>query len=364
MNIEGHTKKVRVIAFYLPQFHPIPENDEWWGNGFTEWTNVGKAKPLFRGHYQPRVPADLGYYDLRVSDVREQQAKMARYAGVEGFAYWHYWFGDGKRLLERPFNEVVESGNPDFPFCLAWANETWNGIWHGDVNRILIEQKYLGENDYINHFKAILPALKDKRYIRVEGKLLFYIYRPLNIPDTQTFFKIWQTLAKEYDLNGFYFVANTYDEKQAKFALDEGYNAVNSYWLKDALSSENKLKHYWNKFSEIFLRSTLNLPIWNYDHIAKNLISEKDTDKRCFPTILAGWDNSPRSGYKGRIFVNYNPENFDKHVKGILEITKDKPSETNLIFLKSWNEWAEGNYVEPDLRYGWQFLDVLNQHLY
>jgi len=150
----------RLIAFYLPQFHPIPENDNWWGKGFTEWTNVAKARPLFRKHYQPHVPADLGFYDLRLPEVRAAQAVMARSVGIEGFCYWHYWFA-GKRLLERPFNEVLKSGEPDFPFCLGWANQTWTGIWHGAPNRILIEQTYPGRADYEKHFHALLEAFHD-----------------------------------------------------------------------------------------------------------------------------------------------------------------------------------------------------------
>ena len=155
----------RLIAYYLPQYHPIPENDGWWGRGFTEWTNVAKARPLFRGHYQPHIPADLGFYDLRLPEVRQAQAELARQAGIEGFCYWHYWFA-GKRLLERPFNEVLASGKPDFPFCLAWANATWTGIWYDAPDRILMEQTYPGQDDHKAHFNALLPAFLDERYIR------------------------------------------------------------------------------------------------------------------------------------------------------------------------------------------------------
>lgn len=200
----------RIIALYLPQFHPIPENDGWWGKGFTEWRNVGKAQPLFRGHYQPRVPADLGYYDLRVSEAREAQAEMAKKYGVEGFCYWHYWFGNGKRLLERPFQEVLLSGSPDYPFCLAWANESWKGFFHGVNGReTLIEQQYGSEDDYKEHFYSLLPAFKDPRYIRVDGKPLFMIYSPLSLPDARSFISLWQKLAYENGIAGVHFVAQT-----------------------------------------------------------------------------------------------------------------------------------------------------------
>ena len=209
------TKKTRVIAFYLPQFHPIPENDKWWGKGFTEWTNVGKAKPLFKGHYQPRVPADLGYYDLRMPEVREAQAEMARAAGIEGFCYWHYWFGNGKKLLERPFQEVLLSGKPDFPFCLGWANHSWtNKSWEVGTKKVkeatLMEMIY-NKEEYIKHFYEVLPAFKDKRYIQVDGKPLFLVFRPLEIPNPREFIELWQAMAQENGLKGIYFVGIAYN---------------------------------------------------------------------------------------------------------------------------------------------------------
>src|SRR5690606_21147409 len=204
-------KKARVIAFYLPQYHPIPENDETWGKGFTEWTNVGKARPLFKGHYQPRVPADLGYYDLRLPEVREAQAQMAREAGIEGFMYWHYWFGNGKRVLERPFNEVLESGKPDFPFCLGWANHSWTThSWNSKTqwkkNAVIFEQLYPGVDDFINHFNTVLPAFKDSRYITVDDKPIFMGYAPQEIPDVKLFVTTWRKLAEENGLPGIHFV--------------------------------------------------------------------------------------------------------------------------------------------------------------
>lgn len=174
----------RLIAYYLPQYHPIPENDAWWGDGFTEWTNVRRAKPLFKGHQQPVQPGKLGYYDLRDPAAREAQAELARGAGIEGFCYWHYWFG-GKQLLERPFNEVLASGKPDFPFCLAWANASWTGIWYGEPERILMEQTYPGVEDHIEHFNVLLPAFRDPRYLRVDSRPIFFVFQPANLDAAQ-----------------------------------------------------------------------------------------------------------------------------------------------------------------------------------
>lgn len=184
---------VRAIAFYLPQYHPVPENDEWWGKGFTEWRNVSKARPLFPGHYQPHLPADLGFYDLRLPEVREAQAELARAHGISGFVYYHYWF-NGRRILERPFNEVLQSGKPDFPFCLCWANENWTRIWDGGDKHILLEQKYSAQDD-LAHIQSLIPAFRDERYIRVNGKPLFLVYRAELIPDPVRTAAIWREAA-------------------------------------------------------------------------------------------------------------------------------------------------------------------------
>lgn len=191
-------ESAKIIAFYLPQFHPIKENDEWWGKGFTEWHNVVKAKPLFRGHYQPKLPGDLGFYDLRLPETREAQAQLAKEAGVYGFCYWHYWFGNGRRLLERPFNEVVASGKPDFPFCLAWANHSWYAkTWDPNKkDKLLIEQLYPGAEDNEKHFYELLAAFKDDRYIKVDDKPLFAIFKPLQVDNVSAFIEQWQDLAK------------------------------------------------------------------------------------------------------------------------------------------------------------------------
>ena len=353
--------KARIIAFYLPQYHPIPENDAWWGKGFTEWTNVGKAKPLYRGHYQPRVPADLGYYDLRVPETRQAQADMARSYGVEGFMYWHYWFGGGKRLLERPFNEVLASGEPDFPFALAWANETWKGFAHGLTNRnTLIEQRYLGEQDYIDHFHAVLPAFRDRRYITVDGKPLFMVYKPLQHPDMQAFVELWQRLARENGLPGIYFVGQAFIE-DCESVLSLGLDAVNTNRLLDCVRLGRSLsRKVWGRIQVDWLRYPR---IFDYGRASAWFVGEQEKDLRYIPSIFSGWDHTPRSGAEGIVLDHGTPEKFGVHVARVLDIVAEKPAEQRIVFLKSWNEWAEGNYMEPDLKYGNRFLETLKTAL-
>lgn len=380
-------KKARVIAFYLPQFHPIPENDKWWGKGFTEWTNVGKAKPLFKGHYQPRVPADLGYYDLRMSEVREAQARMAREAGIEGFCYWHYWFGNGKKLLERPFQEVLSSGKPDFPFCLGWANHSWtNKSWEEGTKRIkestLVEMVY-NKEEYVKHFYEVLPAFKDKRYIQVEGKPLFLVFRPLEIPNPHEFIDIWQTLARENGLAGIYFVGIAYNmlpQEQTleniilkniqdnstlhyQAVLDAGYDAVNSRGYNRAdYYSRTLIDVLWRGIS---LRLLNHAPVSRCDQrkINEYLYVKEDRWKNVFPTLMPNWDRTPRAGSKARVYTGSTPEVFRGQLRKVLDLLSERDNEYKIAFLMSWNEWAEGNYVEPDLKYGHGYLDVLRECL-
>ena len=383
-------KKARVIAFYLPQFHPIPENDEWWGKGFTEWTNVGKAKPLFKGHFQPRVPADLGYYDLRYPEVRKEQANMAREAGIEGFAYWHYWFGNGKQLLEKPFNDVLKSGEPDFPFCLAWANHSWsNSTWNKEHSKkeassMLMEQQYLGLKDYTEHFYSVLDAFKDERYITVDGKPVFVIYDPLNsnIPE---FMSVWRNLALKNGLKGIHFIGETYNAnlrnlgennrhklmfrlkndvaERYKKTLNLGFDAICSM---GTIRAEILSKGLFNKYLHGSLSKLFNyqrLDKYNQEKINKYYYTEEDKWGNVYPTLVPRWDRSPRAGKKASIYINSTPEIFKEKVKNVVELIKDKEDEYKLVFLVSWNEWAEGNYIEPDLKYGKEFLNALKEVL-
>lgn len=353
--------KNRVIAFYLPQFHPTPENDKWWGKGFTEWTCMGKAKPLFKGHYQPRVPADLGYYDLRVPESREMQAEYARRAGIEGFCYWHYWFGNGRRLLERPFNEVLESGKPDYPFCLGWANHSWyKKLWDKDTKKdtLLMKQEYLGEEDYKMHFNFALKAFKDHRYIKDGNKPLFFIFRPLDIPNN--FILLWQKWAKENGFkDGIAFIGECrYNEDPQKIrakGFDYIYrDRVGVYYDRD-FSTFQRIKQHLKHI--LFHRPLL---CFDYSDFVKKLTDpEVDKEVENIPMIMPNWDHSPRSGSKGLILNNSTPENFRIHIRRVFDAIKDKPKEKRFVFLKSWNEWGEGNYMEPDLRFGNGYIDVL-----
>jgi hypothetical protein len=352
----------RFIAYYLPQFHTTPENDKFWGKGFTEWTNLAIARPLFLGHKQPHIPADLGFYDLRIPAIREEQARMAKEAGIEGFCYWHYWFGNGKRMLERIFQEVAESGKPDFPFCLAWANHSWERkSWDKNgKSETLIKQTYSGEEDYIKHFYSLLPAFKDDRYIKINGKLFFEIYQPLHFSDVSNFIKIWQRLAKENDLDGFYFVGQDIDCINEKKIMDLGF---------DAICNNNTLNIH--RQSNTFLKGVLwigrkwfRIPsVFKYKNAIKYMITDDCKKNNVIPLIAPNWDHSPRSGRKGIILHKSKPEYFGKVVRMALDIVKDKTKDEQLIMIKSWNEWGEGNYMEPDLEFGHGYLDALKNNI-
>ena len=351
-------KKNRLIAFYLPQYYPTPENNEWWGNGFTEWTNVGKAKPLFKGHYQPRVPADLGYYDLRLPEVREQQAMLAKEAGIEGFCYWHYWFS-GQRVLDRVFKEVVESGNPDYPFCLCWANHSWyKKTWDPNKpNKLLIEQTYPGLDDYINHFNEMLPAFKDKRYIKIDGKLLFGVFAPKDIPDTELFFDTWNKLAKENGLEGFHFFGYTNNKNDIELINNKKFNSVVIDHIWSTVRDKSFLDRVWIKIK----REYVKIPhLIKYDTYIDNFVSLYKAEDHIHPCILPNFDHSPRSKTKGAILINSTPKKWGELCKKIFKITNKRKPESNLIFIKAWNEWGEGNYLEPDLKYGKEYLNELN----
>lgn len=350
----------RVIAFYLPQFHPIEENNKWWGPGFTEWHSVNRARPLFNGHVQPKEPADLGYYDLRVSQTREEQAQLAIKAGVEGFCYWHYWFGGKRRLLEQPFNEVLKSGKPDFPFCLGWANHNWyQKLWDpkGLGDKLLIEQEYLGIADYTKHFnEVLLPAFKDPRYIQVEEKPLFVIYSLDRKNEIRDIIKCWNDLAINNGLNGIFFVAVQRNETKEEIK-NLGFAAM--YRL------QNYLKSYVNQsfITKVFLFLRLKLfkipRLIAYDKLLDDLYSDDDFGEDSIPIIIPNYDHTPRSGSRGFVLKGSTPSRFAKQVEKALSYLKGKPEDKKILFLVSWNEWGEGNYMEPDTIFGMEYINTL-----
>jgi len=360
-------KTPRLIAFYLPQYHPIPENDAWWGKGFTEWTNVAKASPFFRGHYQPHIPADLGFYDLRVSEARQAQANLAKEAGIEGFCYWHYWFA-GTRLLEKPFKEVLQSGKPDFPFCLAWANVTWTGIWYGASDRILIEQKYPGVEDYTAHFQALLPAFQDPRYIRIDGKPLFLVLQPCDLKGE--FVDLWRTLAISAGLEELFFLGIVKNDKEAALICQNGFDACTisrTAWRGNLRNPIKRLllRILGEKRASSFYQRITRKPFYIYDYRdLKPFIDIKPgLDIEYFPCIIPNWDNSPRAGIHGHIWVNSTPILFRQILQQAIKRVESYPDEHKIIIIKSWNEWAEGNHLEPDLKFGHGFLNAIRDEM-
>ena len=351
---------MRVISFYLPQYYPTPENDAWWQKGFTEWTNVGRAKPLFKGHYQPKVPTDLGYYDLRLPEVREEQARLAKDAGIEGFCYWHYWF-NGKRLLDKVFTEVVNSGKPDFPFCLCWANHSWyKKNWDPtQPDLLLMEQTYPGIEDYANHFEALVYAFKDQRYIKVNGKPVFGIYKPLDIPDLNLMVATWDKMAKEVGLPGIYFFGFTFEEQQMHKLRSMPLDCiVFDYMLSTFREYESSILHKISrKMREKFgLANTFDYKIYSA-LVQKQLL----VDAKIHPCIIPNYDHSPRSGNKFVIITNSLPKYFGDLCSKIFSRLKGRNEEENLFFIKAWNEWGEGNYMEPDIKFGHGYIEELKK---
>lgn len=346
--------QIKTIAFYLPQYHPIPENDEWWGPGFTEWTNVTAARPLFRRHKQPHLPSELGFYDLRVPEVREQQARLAQEYGISAFCYWHYWFA-GKKLLERPLEEVVASGYPDFPFCIAWANQTWTGVWHGAPDKILIEQTYPGPDDDRAHFEALLPMLTDRRYFKLDGRPLIYIFRPEQLPDPAEFLHRWRQLAKAHGIDGLYLVAEVSD------LLGKG--PIYTQYREHGFDAGVYIRIPARLNTTDLLRMRIRRKLFGgpevYPHSKDWPTPPPNLPPPLHPCVYPNWDNTARSGRNGLVLVGSNPSIFSRHVAQALEWMQRSRSSQQLLFIKSWNEWAEGNYLEPDREYGRGYLEAL-----
>ncbi|MBN2577682.1 MAG: glycoside hydrolase family 99-like domain-containing protein [Pirellulales bacterium] len=355
----------RLIAFFLPQYHPIPENNHWWGKGFTEWRNVTKARPLFAGHYQPHLPADLGFYDLRVPEVRQAQADLARQYGLDGFCYYHYWFG-GRRLLERPFQEVLESGRPDFPFCLCWANENWTRNWDGGHHEALMPQHYSPEDDR-RHIEWLLQAFSDPRYIRIGGRPLMLIYRAKHLPNVRQTTEIWREAAAQRGLPGLYLcrIESFTDERDDP--AQHGFDAALAFqpdWLQlgQPLNSTSPRKKW-------FCRSGLGRPgpegptVYEYASVVQRMLAKPDVPYRRFPCVMPSWDNTPRRGRDGLVIRNCTPDLYEYWLTEVLRRPAAGAPEENIVFINAWNEWAEGNHLEPDARFGRGYLEATRRAL-
>jgi 2-polyprenyl-3-methyl-5-hydroxy-6-metoxy-1,4-benzoquinol methylase len=336
--------KPRALAFYLPQFHPIAENDEWWGKGFTEWTNVTRTQPLFPGHYQPHVPGELGYYDLRLPEVREAQAELARTHGISGFVYYHYWF-HGKRLLERPFDEVLASGSPDFPFALCWANEEWTRNWDAQTGRVLMPQKFSDEDD-LAHIRWLLTAFADDRYIKIDGRPLMLIYRPARLPDSRRTAEIWRTEAQ-------------------KAGFPDLYLCWVESWGQppggpEAVGLDATVGFMPSLGDQVFtpVEGVRGHRILDYESSAVNLLLQPNPPWKRFPSVMVGWDNTARRPYGATIFTGATPEAYGRWLEQAVRSVSHVREEENYLFIVAWNEWAEGNHLEPDQHFGRAFLET------
>lgn len=363
---------MKVISFYLPQYHPIPENDLWWGKGFTEWVSVAQARPRFRGHHQPQIPADLGFYDLRLEEARIAQAALAAEYGISGFCYYHYWF-NGKMLLERPFNEVLQSGKPDFPFCLCWANENWTRAWGGLDKEILMKQEY-GTADRIEHIRWLCKAFEDPRYIRVNRKPLLLIYRTDNISDLPERISDWRRVTREHGFPGLYLcsVRSNFNQMEERDAIGAGFDAVVEFqpYFKDlpkrSLSVFLKLalRNRYNKIvSGLGLQSRFPLVnennIYSYNKLADRAMARPHpSDYVKFPCVTPSWDNSARRR-AANIIQNDNPEKFKEWLIHAFGRAQKYDGDEKIVFINAWNEWAEGCHLEPDVRNGKKFLSAI-----
>lgn len=363
---------VHAIAFHLPQFHPIPENDEWWGKGFTEWTNVVRAKPWFEGHYQPHLPADLGFYDLRLTEARAAQAALAAEYGIYGFCYYHYWF-NGRRILERPVKEILESGEPDFPFCLCWANENWTRRWDGMEQQILLKQEYSADDD-LAHIRALIPYLADRRYIRVQGYPFLLVYRPMKLPEPRRTAELWRREAERAGLGGLFLgwvgsSGETGDPQKIGFDCLVQFqpHAVLPWTGPRVLRSSWWHRHRLGTGETVYSENH----VLRYADLVERALAEPESDYVRIPCVCPGWDNSPRRKNDVLIFVDSTPELYERWLAEIVNRCPSRAgreengtvSPDSILFINAWNEWAEGNHLEPCQRWGRKYLEATKRAL-
>lgn len=361
---------MKVIPLYLPQFHQIPENDEWWGEGFTEWTNVKKAKSLFEGHYQPRIPLNKNYYDLSQVDALRWQCKIAKEHGIYGFCFYHYWF-NSKLLLEKPMEMLLAHPEIDINYCISWANHDWNDGWKASSGKekVLIGHDFDDENDWPIHFEYLLKFFKDPRYICEENKPLLTIYIPNIIGKLNKMLFLWNKLAIEAGFDGIKFIYQSafscHSKGWNRSMFDYGIEFEPGYssFKKSLISSLNLIK-YSHKIKNIFgvkkslKRSKKEVIFEDYDKTWEKILKKKPSSINAIPSAFVDWDNTPRKQQAGKVYLGATPEKFKKYFKQLIVKTKNE-YKTDKIFVFAWNEWAEGGYLEPDEKYGFAYLDAI-----
>lgn len=362
----------RAIAFYLPQFHPISENDEWWGKGFTEWTNVVTGTPRFEGHGQPHLPSDLGFYDLRVPEIREQQAELARAAGIEAFCYYHYWF-QGKRLLNRPLDELLSSGAPDFPFCLCWANESWSRAWSGRDHDVLMQQGYDVIDDAA-HIEWLCKVFADPRYVRIDGRPVFLFYMPEKLPDASVLLAMWRRVAVERIGVEPYFLAvrTGFSTRDSAGLRALGFDGVvefepNRKHFPTAKNATGHLVSMLRRLLPLRWYDALRNSHWigqrnintivDYAAYVDQRLARPALDDTTYPVVFPSWDNTVRRT-AATIIENHNAAEYRRWLDDSIARVSARAPQQRLIFLNAWNEWAEGCHLEPDRLHGHAFLDA------
>jgi len=350
-------QSAKIITFFLPQFHPIPENDEWWGKGFTEWRNVVQGRPLFKGHYQPHLPAELGFYDLRLADTRIAQAELARAYGIHGFCYYHYWF-NGKQLLQQPFNEVMKSTQPDFPFCLCWANENWTRRWDGLDQQVLLGQNY-SHHDDLAHIRSLLPAFEDARYIRIGKRPLFLVYRVGLLPDPVATAEIWREAAHQAGI-GEIFLASVESIGVRKPPTETGFDAAVEFapdwFVRGKAINQGLFPRIVRKLGHKAYRG---YNVYSYDTLVENMLSKPAPAYKQFRCVMPSWDKTARRRNNADLWVGSTPDKYQSWLSRVIEQSRTRlPADEQLVFINAWNEWAEGCHLEPDLKYGRAYLEA------